>query len=85
MRHTHTHTIKCHDKQHIGKGISEKHGNAKTRGTHDQRHADEDCAGQIAVRVFQLFGDKVEIVPAVIGPQAGDDCHAKAPGVARCV
>ena len=37
----------------------------------DEGDGDEDCEGHVAPRLLDLLGDKVELVPPVVGPKGG--------------
>lgn len=47
----------------------------------DERYADHDGPGQILGRVLDLLGHVVEIVPAVVGPEAGVESGGEAADV----
>ena len=37
----------------------------------DEGYGDEDGERHVAARLLDLLGDKVELVPAIVGPQGG--------------
>ena len=42
--------------------------------------SDRDGEGQVPAGVLDLLGDKVEVVPAVVGPQPGEECQGDGAG-----
>ena len=71
-----------------GLGVDDLHGREDGEVGHEgedveggrEGDSDRDGERQVPAGVLDLLGDKVEVVPAVVGPQPGEECQGDGAG-----